>query len=34
MKVQTWYVFNKNKSRKKDNDLILSSGLTIQITNY
>lgn len=29
MKVQTWNVFNKNKLRKKDNDLILSSGLTI-----
>lgn len=29
MRVQTWNVFNKNKLRKANNDLILSSGLTI-----
>lgn len=34
MKVQTWYVFNKNKLRKNDNDLVLSTGLTIQMTIY
>lgn len=34
MKVQTWNVFSKNKLRKKDNHLILSNGLTIQMTNY